>query len=409
MKGWTTARAWIGRRPDSAATISIEDLRRQARRRLPRAVFEFIDGAAEDEFSLRANRRQFEDVQFRQRILIGTRKREQSVELFGRRFAAPFGIGPTGLAGMAWPGAELALARAAAAAGVPFTLGTFACARIEDIAAATQGPKWFQLYILRDRGLSRALAERALAAGYEALVVTADCPVSGKRERDPRNDFSIPLRLTPRNTVDVLRRPGWLTKTLRAGLPLPLNLIDARRGRSDAQTLSAFAAEQLDSSVTWNDIADVRRFWPGPLVVKGVLTAEDARRTLAVGGNGIVVSNHGGRQLDTAVSPLSVLQEIADAVEGQLAILCDSGFRRGGDVVKAIALGADFVLLGRATLYGVAAAGEAGAVRALEIIREEVDRVLALLGCASIQDVTSEHVRVRSYLGQDERLDVRPL
>ncbi len=395
MRGWVRAFSGIGRHP-AAGAVAIGDLRDAARRHLPRAVFDFIDGGAEDEVSLRHNRRVFEQVALCQRVLVGTATRNQSIELFGRRWAAPFAIGPTGLAGMARPGAELALARAAGAAGVPFTLSTFACATIEDVAASCPGPKWFQLYILRDRGLSRALLQRAQAAGYEALVVTADCPVSGQRERDPRNHFAIPLRLTPRNAADVLRRPAWLLDALRAGPPLPVNLAQVAGGRADARSLAELSAEQLDSTVTWDDLAAVRRDWPRTLIVKGVLSPEDVRRAAALGADGVIASNHGGRQLDTAPPPLMLLPALAEAASGRVVLLCDSGFRRGADVVKAFALGADGVLLGRATLYGVAAAGEAGAARALGILRDDVDRVLALLGCRSISDVTADHVLVPS-------------
>ena len=395
MNGWLRVFEGLGRAKDPHS-VAVADLREAARRRLPRAVFDFIDGGADDEVALRQNRAAFDDVRFRQRVLVGTTTRDQSVELFGRRWSAPFAIGPTGLAGLARPGAEIALARAAAAAGVPFTLSSFACATIEAVAACCAGPKWFQLYIFRDRGLSRELLGRAFAAGYEALVVTADCPVGGKRERDPRNHFSIPMRVTPRNAADVLRRPAWLLDALRAGPPLPVNLLGSVDRHADTRSLEQLAGELLDSSVTWDDVAEVRRAWPKTLIVKGVLAAEDVRRAAAIGADGVVVSNHGGRQLDTALTPLTVLPELAEIANGHLALLCDSGFRRGGDVVKAFALGANGVLLGRATLYGVAAAGESGASRALAIVGDEVDRTLALLGCRSIHDVSSDHVALPS-------------
>jgi len=406
MNGWLSVLQGPGQANHQRA-VAVADLREAARRRLPRAVFDFIDGGADDEVALHQNRAAFNDVRFRQRVLVGTTKRDQSVELFGRRWSAPFAIGPTGLAGMARPGAELALARAAAAAGVPFTLSSFACATIEDVAACSPGPKWFQLYIFRDRGLSRELLGRALAAGYQALVVTADCPVSGKRERDPRNHFSIPMRVTPRNAADVLRRPAWLLDALRAGPPLPVNLLGGVDKRADTRSLAQLAAELLDSSVTWEDVAEIRRAWPKTLIIKGVLAAEDVRRAATIGADGVVVSNHGGRQLDTALTPLTVLPELAAIANGHLALLCDSGFRRGADVVKAFALGANGVLLGRATLYGVAAAGQSGASRALAILGDEVDRALALLGCRSIHDVSPDHVAmpaswsVRNQTGTD--------
>lgn len=372
-----------------AAAVSVEDLRGRARARLPRAVFDFIDGAAEDEVSLRRNRAQFEELAFVQRVLTGSAERNQSVELFGTRYASPFGIGPTGLAGLAWPRAELALAKAAAAAKIPFALSTVASVSIEDAGAASNAPKWFQLYLLRDRGISRALAERAREAGFQALILTVDCPVGGKRERDPRNNFTLPLRPTLRNVVDFASRPGWLWQVARNGAPRAENLVAAAGNEKGAQALAAFMEAQVDPAISWQDVAEVRKMWSGPLILKGILSPEDAAMAADHGADGVILSNHGGRQLDGAVSPMALLPYIAEALGDRLTILCDSGFRRGSDVVKAVALGAAAVLLGRATLYGVGAGGEAGATRTITILREEVDRVLALLGASSLADVDS--------------------
>ncbi|PSJ56904.1 alpha-hydroxy acid oxidase [Pseudaminobacter soli (ex Li et al. 2025)] len=370
-----------------AAAVSVEDLRGRARARLPRAVFDFIDGAAEDEVSLRRNRVQFEELAFVQRVLTGSTQRDQSVELFGTRYGSPFGIGPTGLAGLVWPRAELALARAAAAAKIPFALSTVASVSIEDAGAASNAPKWFQLYLLRDRGISRALVERAKAAGFQALILTVDCPVGGKRERDPRNNFTLPLRPTLRNVMDFASRPGWLWQVARNGAPRAENLVAAAGNANGAQALAAFMEAQVDPAISWQDVAEVRKIWSGPLILKGILSPEDAAIAADHGADGIILSNHGGRQLDGAVSPMAVLPYIAETLGDRLTILCDSGFRRGSDIVKATALGAAAVLLGRATLYGVGAGGEAGAAQAITILQEEVDRVLALLGASSLAQV----------------------
>ncbi len=377
--------------------VAVEDARAAARRRLPRAIFDFVDGGADGEVSLRLNRAQFDDTAFHPRVGVDVGERDQSVVLFGQRYAAPFGIAPTGLAGLVRPQAEKLLARAAAAAGVPIVLSTVASCSLEDVARAADCPKWFQLYILRDRGLTRSLLTRARAAGYAVLVVTLDCAVGGRRERDPRNDFTLPLRLTARNALDVLRRPGWAWSMLRHGPPRPENMVEAAGSISSAEGLTAFMTAQLDPTVTWADVADLRKLWPGPMVVKGIASLADARRALDVGADGVILSNHGGRQLDTIVPPPAVLPEVAAALGDRLTILCDSGFRRGADVVKALTLGARAVLFGRPTLYGLAAGGEAGAKAVLDLFRDDVDRTMALLGCRSVADLSGRAVRSREW------------
>lgn len=373
--------------------VNVEDMRALARRRLPRAIFDFIDGGAEDEVSRGRNRAQFDAYAFRHRVLVDVSAPDLSVSLFGERYAAPFGIGPTGLAGLAWPGAESILARAAGEAGIAFCLSTVSSVTLEDAARAGGGHKWFQLYIFRDRGLSARLAERAWEAGYRVLVITADCPTGGNRERDPRNDFTLPLRLTRTNALDVLRRPGWLARLARHGAPKPANMLDAADGAgAGAQGLVAYMNAQLDASVTWDDVALAVDRWPGPVVVKGILSSGDALKAREAGAQGIVISNHGGRQLDGAVSPLAVLPEIRELMGPDFTILCDSGFRRGSDVVKAIALGANAVLMGRNTLYGVGAAGPAGANHVIALLKREVARTMTLLGTPTIADIGPEHV-----------------
>jgi len=372
---------------------NIEDMRRQAQRMLPRAIFDYIDGAAEDEVSRKRNRTQFEDWGFVQRCAVDVSQIDLSTELFGTRYAAPFGIGPTGLAGLAWPGAETLLARAAGSAGLPFCLSTVSSVGLEEASEQSQPGNWFQLYIFRDRGLSRSLLDRAKAAGYKVLVITVDCATGGNRERDPRNDFTLPLRATHRNVFDTARRPGWLLRLARHGAPRPENMVEAaEKAAQNAQGLVAFMSAQLDPAVTWSDVETFASLWDGPVVVKGLLSLDDVRRARDAGADGVVLSNHGGRQLDGAVSPLSVLPKIRQAVGNEVTLLCDSGFRRGSDIIKAKALGADAVLMGRNTLYGVAVRGEEGARHVLTILKAEMERALTLLGVPSIADVGPDHI-----------------
>ncbi|WP_170984526.1 alpha-hydroxy acid oxidase [Rhodoligotrophos defluvii] len=377
--------------------LNVEDMRREACRRLPRAIFDFIDGAAEDEVSRRRNRMQFEDWGFVQRVLNDVSRVDMSLELFGRRYAAPFGIGPTGLAGLAWPRAEILLAKEAVGAGIPLCLSTVSSVRLEEVADAAGPGAWFQLYIFRNRDLSRSLLARAKTAGFEVLVLTVDCATGGNRERDPRNDFMLPLKLTRRNVLDTLRHPGWLMRLAKSGAPRPENMVEAATGAgASAQGLVAFMNSQLDPSVTWTDVAEFTALWKGPVIIKGLLSVHDVLRAADIGASGVILSNHGGRQLDGAVSPLTVLPEIRQQLGNRLTILCDSGFRRGTDIIKARALGADAVLMGRNTLYGAGAAGAAGIAHVIRILKTELERAMTLLGAASLSEITPEHVR---YLG----------
>ncbi len=375
---------------------NIEELRLIARRRTPNFCFEYVEGGADDEVTLRRNREVFEQIGFLPRTLVDVTSRNQSVELFGQRVASPFAIGPTGFNGMLTHQGDLKLACAAAKAGIPFTLSNVSNTSMEDIAEHAGGTLWMQVYMYRTRDFVRKVAERAKAAGFKGLVVTTDIPVYGNREWDLRN-FRRPMKLNLRNLIDTALHPRWLLDVpIPHGLPRFKNLGDLLPpGQDSAKGASAVLGRELDPSLNWNDIRWLRDLWPGKLIVKGVSTVADARLALDCGADGIVISNHGGRQLDGAVSALEVLPEIAAELKGKLAIMLDGGFRRGTDILKAKALGADLVLLGRAGVYGLAAGGQAGAQHAIGILASEVDRGLGLLGCPDIAALNKDALRFR--------------
>jgi (S)-mandelate dehydrogenase len=381
--------------------VNIADLKTLAQRRLPKVIFDFLDGGAEDEITLRANREAFEQYRFRPRLLSGNAQRDLSVTLFGDTYKLPFLIGPTGLNGIHWRGGDIALAKAAAAAGCGLVLSTASTASLEDVAQSTPAPKWFQLYPWGDRAFIARMLERTRNAGYRAVVVTVDSLTAGRRERDARNNFAHEVRLSPSIVLDGLLHPRWLTSVWLAGggMPRMESIAEFLPAGATAHDLSEFSRSMRNPRLNWDDMAWIKREWGGPFLIKGVITAEDARRAIDIGADGIVVSNHGGRQLDNCVASIDALPEIVEAAGSSLTVLIDGGFRRGADIVKALALGARGVLLGRATLYGVAAAGEPGAAKALSILREEVDRVLALLGCHSV----SANELTRAYLAKVER------
>ena len=364
--------------------VNIEDLRRAARRKLPKAVFDFLDGGAIDERTLAANREDFESLRFLPRTLVDVSARSQAVELFGQTLETPIILAPTGLTGLFGPGGEIAAARAARAAGAGYCVSTMATTSIEELAEQVPG-FWFQLYIQRDRGVTKALVERAAAADCPLLCVTVDLAIQGQRERDLRNGFAVPPKLTPATALDYLSRPSWLRRIV-SGAPINFaNFAHIESRRFDLTTLVHYIAEQFDPSVTWADIDWLKSIWPGKLALKGVLSAEDARHAADRGIDAVIVSNHGGRQLDGASSSIAALPAIVDAVEGKIEVLIDSGIRRGGDVVKALALGARACLIGRPFLYGLAADGEAGVGRALSILKGEIDSVQALIGCPRLE------------------------
>ncbi len=373
---------------DFARATNIADLREIARRKVPNFIFEYVEGGAEDEATLRHNRAALEALRFVPRTLVDTTARHQRIELFGRECAAPLIVAPTGGNGMVHPLGDLALARAAASAGIPFCLSTVSTVRLERVAAEAGGRLWMQLYVMDDRKVAEDIVTRAAAAGFEALVFTTDANVFGSREWDRRN-YRRPGKPTARNVLDALRHPRWLYEVLlRRGVPQLENLAAfLPAGGASALGGSTIIPKLFGPSITWDDVRWLRRIWRGKLLVKGVLGVEDAERAAELGCDGIVLTNHGGRQLDYCVSAIDVLPQIAQAVGGRLTLLVDGGFRRGSDVIKALALGARGVMLGRATLYGLTAAGERGVRRALEILTSEIDRTLGQLGCRSVADV----------------------
>ena len=372
---------------------SIADLRRAARRRLPRAVFDYMDGAAEDEVTLRRNSDDFSQYELIPRCLTGVKDVDLSVSVLGVRIAAPFVLAPTGMSRLFHHAGEAAAARAAHKAGTMYSLSSMSTLSIEEVAAAAAGPKLFQLYVWRDRELLRQFINRARAAGYRALCLTVDLPVAGQRERDLRNGFTVPPQLRLANALDILRRPSWLWRFL-SGPRLELaNVRDHAGAAQDLFSVIDYTTSQFDPGVTWEDLAWMIREWDGPFAIKGILNVADARRAVDAGATAVIVSNHGGRQLDHAPSPLSVLPEIAAAVGDKTEVILDGGVRRGGDVIKALALGAKAVMIGRAYLFGLGAGGEAGVDRALQLLTEEIRRNLMLLGCRSAQEVEAACAR----------------
>lgn len=376
-----------------ARALNIADLRAIACRRLPGFVFEYVEGGAEDENTLRGNREAFERLRFIPQNLINTSGRHQRCQLLDQHAGAPLVIAPTGLNGLLMPDADVILARVAAKFGVPFTLSTVSTTRLEEVASRAGGRLWMQLYVMKDRAIARDLMQRAAAAGYEALVFTTDANVFGNREWDQRG-YRRPGKPTPRALMDCLRHPRWLTQVLLgSGMPRFRNLEAFLPPNLTPMGASTVIPRLFDATICWDDIAWIREHWPGKLLLKGILGVADAERAAALNVDGIVLSNHGGRQLDYCVAPIEVLEEIVAAVGTRLAILIDSGFRRGTDVIKALSLGAHGVMLGRATLYGLIAGGQAGVERALTIMTTEIDRVLGQLGCNSLAELNPSLVR----------------
>lgn len=376
--------------------INISDLRRAAQRRLPRAVFDYLDGGAEGEVTLRENCQAFEEVKFRPRQVVAVSELDLRTKILGAELLFPAILAPIGYSRMMHTDGERAAAQGAGAAGIAYILSTISGHKLEDVKSASSGPVWFQLYLVGGRPAAEAALDRAARAGFSVLVVTVDTATAGMRERDVRNGTAQLmsgswLRMLP-FLSQFLARPGWLASfLLDGGLHKLPNVVTPGRG---PMALIDVAAALANSVVTWSDFAWLREAWKGPIVVKGVLTCDDARRSMDAGAAGVIVSNHGGRQLDGVPATLRALPEIVKAVNGQTEILMDGGIRRGSDIVKAICMGARAVLIGRAYAYGLAAAGEAGVSRAIEILRADVERTMKLLGCASVAELDGSYVDV---------------
>lgn len=370
--------------------FSIQDLRDAARRRTPRAIFDFFDGGAEDEVTLCDNQAAFRRRRLLPRVLTDVSSVQTSVQLLGAASKLPLAVSPTGAVGFGWRGGDIAIARAAAAAGIPYTLSSAATASIEQVANAAPGRLWFQAYILKNKPFLDGLIARAFAADYEALMITVDLPVGGKRERDFRNHFSVPFKFTARNLMDFARRPGWLSDIVRYGMPVMENMVGLEMHAKNATAIASSVGRSYDPTFDWSSLQKIRDRWSRKLIVKGILRPDDAARIVAMGCDALVVSNHGGRQLDGAMATFDALPAVLDAVDGRIPVLLDGGVRRGSDVFKALALGASGVMVGRATLYGVVAAGEPGAHRALAILQDELLRTMQLCGACSVQEITPD-------------------
>ncbi|PWC30444.1 alpha-hydroxy acid oxidase [Teichococcus aestuarii] len=369
---------------------NIEDLRRIARRRIPRAIFDYADRGSYDEATLRANRDDLSALKLRQRVMIDVSDRSTASTMLGEPVAMPVAIAPTGLTGLFHADGEIHGCRAAHAFGIPFTLSTMSICSIEDVAEAVGKPFWFQLYVMRDRGFARSLVERAIAARCSALVLTLDLQIQGQRHQDIKNGLAVPPKLTVRNMLDVATKPRWALEVLRGKRKTFGNLNEAPGAKDGINTLSHWIAGQFDPSLSWKDVAWIRSIWPGKLILKGVLDVDDARIAADTGADALVVSNHGGRQLDGAPSSISVLPAIAEAVGDRIEVMFDGGIRSGQDVMKALALGARGCMIGKSWLYGLAAGGEAGVAQALRIIRKELDVCMALTGVKDIPGITAE-------------------
>ena len=384
------------RRLKSSKVVNIEDLRRIAQRRLPRAVFDYLDGGAEGEITLAENCRAFRDVTFRPRGAVAVHDCSLKTTVLGHEISLPMMLAPVGYSRMMHPEGEVAAARAAGKAGTGYILSTISAHKLEDVKAASAGPVWYQLYLLGGREAAEGALERARRAGFSALVITVDTPVAGMRERDPRNGMKELLGSSLFARIpflpNILAHPSWVMSfLLDGGVPQLENIVIPGQGPMKLLDVGAALAE---STVTWADLKWIRELWKGPIIVKGLLVGDDARRAIDEGAAAVVVSNHGGRQLDSVSPTLRALPEIVAAVNGQVEVLMDGGVRRGSDIAKALCLGARAVLVGRAYAYGLGAAGEPGVTRAIEILRADLERTIRLLGCPSLAALDHSYVDV---------------
>jgi L-lactate dehydrogenase (cytochrome) len=365
----------------------IEDLRHVARSRVPRGFFDYADGGSYSEQTLNANRTDLEAIKLRQRVLVDVSKRSTATTILGEPVSLPLALAPVGLCGMQHGDGEILACRAAQAAGIPFTLSTMSICSIEDVAAAVDKPFWFQLYIMKDRGFARSLIERAAAAKCSALVLTVDLQILGQRHRDTKNGMTVPLQWTIANILDMASKPVWLMSVARGKRRTFGNIAGHLPGMENVNSLSRWISSQFDETLSWKDVEWVADQWQGKLILKGILDVEDARVAAKTGAAALVVSNHGGRQLDGAPSSIAALPPIVEAVGSSIEVLFDGGIRSGQDVMRAIALGARACLSGRAYIYGLGAAGQAGVARAIDIIRKELDVSMALTGINNIGEI----------------------
>jgi L-lactate dehydrogenase (cytochrome) len=371
----------------SASIACIEDLRLIAKRRAPRMFYDYVDSGSYTESTYRANEADFAKIKLRQRVAVDFSARSLKSTMLGREIAMPLALAPTGLTGMQWANGEILAARAAAKAGVPFTLSTMSICSIEDVAEASPDPFWFQLYVMRDRDFVKRLIDRAKAAKCSALMLTLDLQVVGQRHKDIRNGLSAPPRMTLANLVNLASKPRWCLNMLSAKRRTFGNVVGHAKGVDDMASLSSWTNEQFDPSLNWDDVAWIKERWGGKLILKGVQDPEDAEMAARSGADALIVSNHGGRQLDGALSSIASLPGVVAAVGERIEVLMDGGIRSGQDVLKALALGAKGVFIGRAFLYGLAAGGEAGVTKALDIIRKELDVTMSMCGVTDVRRI----------------------
>jgi L-lactate dehydrogenase (cytochrome) len=372
---------------------NIEDLRQMAKKRVARAVFEYVDRGSYDEVTLDANRNDLAALKFRQRVAIDVDNRSTRTTMVGHDVTMPLAIAPVGLTGLNWADGEMLGARAAEKFGIPFTLSTMSICSIEDVASAVTKPFWYQLYVFRDRGFAASLIDRAKAAKCSALMLTLDLQIQGQRHRDLKNGLTVPPRVTLGTMLDVLGKPGWALNVLTSRRRSFGNLEGQIKGADNLLTLSQWIAGQFDPTLNWNDVAWVKERWGGKLILKGILDVEDARIAASTGADAIVVSNHGGRQLDGTVSSIRALPEIVQAVGDKVEVLFDGGIRSGQDVLRALALGAKGTMIGKAFAWSLGAMGEAGVTRGLEILQKELDVTMALCGLRTVKEATPAILR----------------
>ena len=371
------------------AIACIEDLRKKAERRVPRMFYDYVDSGSWSESTYRANENDLQAIKLRQRVAIDVSHRDTTMEMLGETVTMPVALAPTGLTGMLHADGEILAAKAAADFGVPFTLSTMSICSIEDVAANSAAPFWFQLYVMRDRDFIRRLVERARAANCSALMITLDLQIMGQRHKDVRNGLSAPPKPTLRNLINLMQKPAWCLSMLGTKRRHFGNIVGHVEGVRDMSSLADWTVSQFDASLSWEDVREIRKQWGGKVIIKGILDAEDAQNAVNVGADAIVVSNHGGRQLDGALSAIKALPAIVDAVGNKAEVWMDSGIRSGQDVLRAIALGAQGTLIGRAFLYGLGAYGQVGVTQALEIIHKELDLTMGLCGQSELRKVDS--------------------